>query len=228
MKTTRLLSAYGAAMLSTALLLALAPAARATPFPDLVYTVTLNVNSLGQDPNAPFSLDLQLVQGSGNVLNTVTLSNFVFTGGTASGTPDYTNGMETGSLASSVVLTSPATPEGEVSELAEAFSAGVTQISFKVDQTPNSELVSSGTPIPDQFNVAILDSNLNNVPTTDPSGAAADTYTLVSSPLGESSSLATVKTYTLQVAPEPSTYATLLGGLVALGVMAIRRRARNA
>jgi hypothetical protein len=192
----------------TSLLLALAPTAKATTYPDLQYNVTLNLSSLDLLPNAPFSLDLQLVTGSAapNITNTVTLSNFVFTGGTASGTPDYTNGNESGSLASSVVLTTGTTP------------------SFHVDQTPNSELVSSGTPIPDQFNVSILDSNLNNVPTTDPSGAANDTYTLVSSAISSSETASNVNYYTLAT-PEPSSAALsfiAIGGM--LGLVLLRRR----
>ena len=211
----------------TSLLLALAPAAKATTYPDLQYNVTLNLSSLDLLPNAPFSLDLQLVTGSAapNITNTVTLSNFVFTGGPASGTPDYTNGNESGSLASSVVLTTGTTPVAqEANEFAEAFSSGVTSISFHVDQTPNSELVSSGTPIPDQFNVSILDSNLNNVPTTDPSGAANDTYTLVSSAISSSETASNVNYYTLAT-PEPSSAAlsfVAIGGM--LGLVLLRRR----
>ncbi len=228
MKTTRILSAC---LLSTALVLALAPAARATNYPDLVYYVSLNVSPLSVNPNSPFSLDLQLVQGSGNVTNTVTLSNFVFVGGTATGTPDYTNGSETGSLNSTVVLTNSSSDN----EFAQAFSSGVTQIDFKVDQTPNDEVVGSGTAIPDQFNVAILDNTLSNIPTTDPSGGS----TLVASSISSSETIANVATSSstspdagvtasVSVVPEPTTSATLLGGLIALGIVAFRRRDRRA
>lgn len=214
MKPTRILSAAGAALLSTAFLIALAPAAQATPFPDLTYNVTLNLSSLNLDPNGPFSLDLQLITGSGNQTNTVTLSNFVFTGGTATGT-NFSTGNVSGSIGSSLVLTSNANPNtASDNEFDENFSSGVTQISFHVDQTPNSETVTSGTPIPEQFNVAILDDNLNNVPTTDPSGGD----TLVSSPLGETSTSATVNQYSLnlQATPEPS---SVFLGLIGAGVM---------
>src|SRR5271167_2625596 len=128
MKTTRILGA-SVALLTTALVLALAPSAKATTFPDLTYNVTLNLSSLAADNPAgsPFSLDLQLLQGSGNVPNTVTLSNFTFTGGTASGTPAFTVGGVTGSLASSVVLSS--TVGGSIdNEFDELFSSGVTSI----------------------------------------------------------------------------------------------------
>jgi hypothetical protein len=219
MKPTRILSAAGA-LLSTAFLLAFASSAKATPFPDLTYTVTLNLSSLNLDPNGPFSLDLQLLTGSGNQTNTVTLSDFTFTGGTATGT-NFLTGNVSGSIASSLVLTSNSNPNtASDNEFAENFSSGVTQISFQVDQTPNSETVTSGTPIPEQFNVAILDDDLNNVPTTDPSGG----NTLVSSPLGETSTLSTVDFYTLAV-PEPNSAALSLlaaGGM--LGLILMRRR----
>jgi hypothetical protein len=205
----------GASLLSACFLFIVPEKVKASEpvFPNLTYNVTLNLSSLSSFANAPFSLDLQLVSGSGNVSNTVTLSNFVFTDGTASGTPDYTSGNESGSLASTLTLTTGTTPTAQSdNELAEAFSAGVTQISFSVSQTPNSEVVNSGTPIPDQFNVSILDNTLSNVPTTDPSGMAADTYTLVSSAITSSETSAQVKLYTLDAAavPEPATYSTLL------------------
>ena len=226
MKTTRVTGALSAALLTTAFLSALTLGAQAAQptFPNLTYNVTLNLSSLGADPNSPFSLDLQLVSGSGNVSNTVTLSNFVFTGGTASGTPDYTSGNESGSLASTLTLTTGTTPVAQSdNEFAEAFSSGVTQISFSVNQTPNSEVVTSGTPIPDQFNVAILDTDLDNIPTSDPSGGNE----LISSAITSSETSATVDRYTLLAAPEPSTYATLLCGLAGLGALMLHRRPRK-
>jgi hypothetical protein len=229
MKNTRITGAFSALFLSAALL-AFAPAARATTYPNLTYNVTLDLSSLGNDSNTPFSLDLQLVSGSGNATNTVTLSNFVFTGGTASGTSDFTSGNESGSLASTLTLTTGTSPTAQSdNEFAEALSSGVTQVSFSVNQTRNPEVVTSGTAIPDQFNVSVLDSDLDNVPTTDPSGAANDTYTLVSSAITSSETASQVNLYALDVAaaPEPSIYATLLVGLATLGA-AIRFRSRHA
>jgi hypothetical protein len=194
-----------ALLLTTFSLLAL-NSAKATTFPDLSYNVTLNLANLaGYSADAPFSLDLQLAQGSGNVSNTVTLSNFVFTGGTSDGTPNFTTGGESGSLASSLVLTDTATDN----EFAEAFSSGVTSISFHVDQTPNSEEVTQGTAVPEQFNVYIIGDDLNYAPTTDPTGAD----TLLSSDLGTN---ATVNQFSIEAAPEPGvTGLLLLGGVVA-------------
>ena len=223
MKPIRILSA-SAALLATAFLFA--PAARAQTFPNLTYYVTIqNLNSL-PSANGDYSLDLQLITGSGNQTNTVTLSNFVFTGGTASGTPSFTNGNESGSLASSVVLTSNSNPNTAIdNEFAEAMSSGVTQISFKVSETPNSETVTSGTAAPEQFNVAILDDGLNTITTTDPTGNG----NLVSSALGESSTIASVNTYSgtgsdagvtvvvgAAAVPEPR---SAVLGLLATGVM---------
>jgi hypothetical protein len=182
MKTTRILSASGAALLSTVLLVAFAPSAQATTFPDLGYNVTLNLGSIESNGNGLFSLDFQLVTGSGNVANTVTLSNFSFVGGSPSGTPNYTGGSETGSMVpgGTIKLTNGTANFGD-NEIAEAFSAGVTQISFHVDETPNSEVVGSGTAIPDQFNVFLDDNTGYSIPTTDPSGGDS----LVSSDLRE-------------------------------------------
>ncbi len=201
------------ALLLSALSLLTLGSAKATTFPDLTYNVTLNLANLaGYMANAPISLDLQLAQGSGNVSNTVTLSSFVFTGGTASATPNFTTGGESGSLGSSLVLTDTSLDN----EYATALSSGVTSISFHVDQTPNSEEVTSGTAVPEQFNVYLIDSALNYVPTTDPTGAD----TLVSSDLGTN---ATVNQYTI-AAPEPGTTALLLAGGALVGMVALRRR----
>ncbi|HUB67708.1 MAG TPA: hypothetical protein VL981_09525 [Candidatus Methylacidiphilales bacterium] len=233
MKTKRILSAAAGALLSTAVLLAFAPASQAQILPptDLVYQVSINVSSLDLNSNQPFSLDLQLVTGSGNVTNVVRLYNFSFTGGSPSGTPDYTNGGETGSLAagSGVALTNSASDN----EFAEAFSSGVTNISFRVDETTNSEVVGSGTPIDDQFNIAILDNGLNNIPTTDPSGGS----TLVSSTIFSNMTLPSVNTYSsespdggvtvsLVAAPEPgcAELSFMAAGVMLLVVLGLRHR----
>jgi hypothetical protein len=225
-----------AALLSAGLSLAFVPAAHATTYPDLVYYVKLNLSSLAGNANGPYSLDFQLATGSGNVTNTVTLSNFQYVGGGVTGTPNYTAGGESGSLATSLVLTDSSLNN----EFAEALTAGVTQLSFKVDETPNSEVVSSGTPIPEQFNVFLDDSTGYSIPTTDSSGG-----TLVESDLGSSSTLATVETFTSTspdagvtasvsasapvLTPEPaSTSLLLLGAGGVLGFLGLRRRLGNA
>ncbi len=65
---------------------------RPAAFPDLTYTVTLNLGTLDINPSDTFSLDLQFITGSGNVTNTVKLSNFQFLGGSADSTPEFTSG----------------------------------------------------------------------------------------------------------------------------------------
>ena len=224
MKNTRILRAGGAALLSAAVLLALAPASKA----DLFYTVTINTASLINNTNAPFSLDLDLVTGSGNVTNTVTLSNFVFTGGVAASSPNFTQGGQSGSVGSSVVLTNSSLNN----EFAIGFTTFPTQISFLVDETTNSEIVGSGTPIPDQFAVYLDDNNTVSgfVPTTDPSGA----NTLVTSTIFSGMTISSVAKYSstapdagvtvATAVPEPGSAGLLLLGAVGL----VARRKRNA
>ena len=231
MKTSRIIRAFGAALLCSTGLLALAPSAQAVEpaFPNLLYNVTLNLSSLVGNTDGPYSLDFQLATGSGNVINSVSLSQFVFTGGSSTGT-DFSTGGVTGSAPGGITLTNSSLVDNET---AFALSPGVTQVSFLVSETPNSEVVSNGTPIPDQFNIALLNNaslGENNILTTDPSG----NNELVSSTISSNETVASVKTFTslspdagvsvVVTAPEPSTYAMLLSGLVALGMVALRRR----
>ncbi|MEP6669266.1 MAG: PEP-CTERM sorting domain-containing protein [Chthoniobacter sp.] len=236
MKMTRFLRTSCAAVLSTAFLLALAPAGHAA---NLVYWVTLNTTSLLGNSNAPFSLDLQLVSGSGNVSNTVTLSNFSLTGGSGSlsptGTQTYTPlGNTSGSLLTSVVLTSPSGQPDGVNEYAEVLPAGVIQIVFKVTETNVAEVVGSGLPSPDQFNVFIDDNSTFSIPTSDATGG-----TLVSNAMVASTFLSQVNTYTSQSpeggvtasissVPEPGSAALLLLGTVGLAARRKRTAALSA
>ena len=220
MKTTRIQRLCGAAVLSGSLLLA-SPASRA----NLVYTVTLDVASLANNTNAPFSLDLALSSGGqpANGLNTVTLTNFLFTGGSV-GAANFTSGTESGSMSSSVTLTSSTFDN----ELSQSFSSGVTRISFNVNETSNTD-----NPFPDQFSVAILDGGLNNIPTTDPSGA----NTLILSNIATTQTLASVSAYrstpggeapgvVASAVPEPTSVASLFAGLGGLGLCAWKKARR--
>jgi hypothetical protein len=233
MKNNRLLSASGAAFFSAAIALAIAPAAHAAGFvtPDYDYTVTLNVASLVGNANGPFSLDLQLVQGSGNVSNTVKIYNFSTTGTSSGfGASDFNNGSESGTIGTGGIVT--LTNSQSDDELAALINPGTTTISFNVDETPNSEIVASGSPTPDQFNVSILDSGENNIPTTDSGDAATQTWDLVKSDLGENPTLASYSSLSpdggvtvITATPEPSSTALSLvaaGGL--LGLVLVRRR----
>jgi hypothetical protein len=219
MKLTRILLVCGlAALASTAI-----PAARATT---LTYWVAINTTSLLGNSDAPFSLDLQLGEGSGNVSNSVTLSNFAFNGGAAAGSSNYTLGYYSGSLAGTLTLNNS---EG-TSEFAEAFSSSVTSIGFDVTETENSEEVNSGTPVNEQFNVFLDDNDTSSgfAPSTAPDGSDA----ILEAPLFENATGASIKTYsttspdagvitTAQV-PEPSSIGMLAMAAGAVG-FAVRR-----
>ena len=219
MKITRTHRLCAAAVVSGSLLLASSPKSRA----NLDYTVTLNTASLVGNVNAPFSLDFVLGSGSQfpDTDNTVTLSNFVFANGSV-GATSYSNGGETGgSMTGTVKLTN----SSEDNELAQYFTNSVTSISFHVDETSVTN-----NPYPDQFDVAILDSGLNNIPTTDPSGG----NTLVLENISTSQTLASAATYqstangeapgVTAAVPEPAPAAGVLIGLGALG-LCVRRKA---
>ena len=221
MKITRTHRLCCAAAVSGSLLLAFSPESRA----NLDYTVTVSTASLVANVNEPFSLDFVLGSGSQfpDADNTVKLTNFVFTGGSA-GAVSYSNGGETGSTASGITLTNSA----EDNELATYFSNTVTSISFNVDETSNTN-----NPFPDQFDVAILDSGLNNIPTTDPSGG----NTLLLENINTAQTLASVNTYqstvtgeapgvTVSAVPEPGSAVGLLAGLGVLGLF-VRAKARR-
>jgi len=161
----RFLRAFCAIALSTAILLAFAPAGRA----NLTYEVYMNVAPLTTGANGPYSLDFQLAQGADNQNNTVTISNFNITGGSFSGTSFVSAGGASGSVASSVVLSSTAGVANDDIEFAEYFTIPTTKITFQVNETNNQE--TGGTsPAADQFNIAVLenDADLDPIETSDP------------------------------------------------------------
>jgi hypothetical protein len=225
MKITRTLLAASAVALASAI----APAAHATL---LTYFVTLNTVSLAGDANGPFSLDLQLATGSGNVSNTVTLSDFTFLGGSPAGTPNYTDGSESGSLAGTLTLTNA----DANNEFAEQFPSSVTKIQFEVSETENTEEVTSGTPTDDQFNVYIDDQNAStnfDIAT----GATDGGDELLESPMFENATLSSVDTFNsttpdsgvtvTTTVPEPASTSLMVVALGAFALIArgIRRRA---
>jgi hypothetical protein len=192
----------------------------------LIYHVDIDTTSLVGSLNGPFSLDFQLTDGSGTLagVNTVTLDNFMFTGGTPTGSASLFGGA-TGSLSSIVTLTDNASFSNE---FFQGFSAGTTKIGFDALLTTN---VDPG-PTPDAFSMAILDNTLSNIPATGP----GDSLMLVNinSP---SLSLSAVQKFTstspsgVTVAasptPEPSSWLVMGSGLLALGGLALRRNIKG-
>ena len=172
----------------------------------LSFHLDLNTTSLVANPSAPFSLDLQFSQGNG-LSNTLTLSNFVFTGGAPTGAAT-TLGGASGDLGSGVLLrdTSP------LNDLYQGFSGTTLGISFDVSSTLNP---SAGTP--NLFTVSILGADLLPILTTSPgAGTTAETDYLVGVPIDDSSTFASVRTYTSNV---PGS--TTPGGTVAASPLAV-------
>jgi hypothetical protein len=113
----------------------------------------------------PFELVFVLTDGSGtgDANNTVTLSNFLFGGGSA-GSVDasLSFGGESGDLSSGVALVD----SFFVNIFASSFTPG-SALSFDFSLTTNVD--AGGTP--DQFSFELLHSDGTSVNTTDPSGA---------------------------------------------------------
>lgn len=116
----------------------LSSAARAD---DVVYNVTMDTTPLETNPNAPFYLDFTLAGQNGN---TVTISNFTYGGGAATGSPVIFQGDASGSISSSVTLDTLGAQASN--ELYQSFTPGST-LSFTVT---SNNIVLGGSP-PDQF-----------------------------------------------------------------------------
>jgi hypothetical protein len=200
----------------------LAPAAYA----NLVFTVTLNTSALVGNVNTPFSLAFVLIDGSGSGdgLNTVSLSDFTFGGGNAgSVNSNLSAGGESGSLTSGVSLTDTSF----FNALVSTFTPG-SVLSFAVDMTTN--VISGGTP--DEFSFSLLENcpitaiACSNVPTTDPTGADS----LLS--INIDSSSPTIQTFASSLTPpptipEPPTLFLLAIGLTLIAILYLRRRRKS-
>lgn len=217
-------------LLAGAVALLSAPALRSQT---LTFDVNINTAGLSAEAaDAPFYLDFQLLYGNSALAsNTATLSNFVLTSGSASGSA-VTSGSATGSLASSVVLTANSTHTD--SELYQQFSSGTTNINFKAVVTETGPDV--GTPT--EFAAAIFDSAGGSIAplyTT-----ASDGQSLVTLNLSSSNTLAAVQAFsatnssddtialtgvaaTISAIPEPSTTAALLGAAALVFAFCSRR-----
>jgi hypothetical protein len=198
------------------------------------FDVNLNTAALSAEDsaNAPFYLDFQLNYGSTpESANTVTLSNFQFTGGGALGAAT-TNGTASGSLASAVSLT--ASSASQFNELFQQFASTTTDIQFTATVSENGP---NGV-TPTEFSTSILDSSLGfpaqlfttapdteslvtlNLKSSDTVGSVG-AFTSVSSADGNTP--VTGVTATITAIPEPSMTAAAFG-VVALALACFARR----
>jgi len=198
-------------------------------------TLTLNTTPLETSGTGPFTIDFQFDSSDMAVSNTVTLSDFMFGGGSLNTTPSSQSGDITlGTSPFSVTLGN----SSFYNDVQFSFTPG-TSLSFDVASTSNAEPAT-----PDTFTFAIFDGSTNEIPTDNPNffdsffeldlpGGGSPMDTILSASSGYSVSIA-APTYTsgtsgggggMIATPEPSTL-TLLGlaGAVILGL----RRKRHA
>jgi PEP-CTERM motif len=194
----------------------------------IIYSVSLNTAPLVGHPAGPFYLAFQLADGSGtgDGNNAAIVSNLLFGGGAASGSP-ILFGSAFGDLSSTVVLTDSSFPN----YFAQAFTPG-SSVAFFLDLTTNPD-----AGIPDEFTVAILDNTLTPIPTTagtffdvfvqidiDSSNPSVTTYPSDTGRLpnggGQAIDLGTASVQL--AAPEPGTLVLL--GTALLGLCLLRSR----
>jgi hypothetical protein len=124
------------------------------------FNVSLGTSPLIGNSAGPFYIDFQLNDGSGigDKNNTVTINNFLFGGGNPVGSPLPPIGGASGDLFSFVSITD----NGFLNEFTQQFNPGAT-LNFHVTLSLNLD---DGSPTPDLFSFAILDSTLAPLPTT--------------------------------------------------------------
>lgn len=221
----------GSLRIATALaIVALASSARAEAA--AIFNVTVDTASLAVAPGSasgPFSLFFQLTDGSGagNGNNTVTLSDFAFSGGAVVPGTELLDGGASGDVGTAVTMID----SSFFSFFLQEFTPG-SQLSFLVNLTTN--LNGPGDP-PDAFAFSILDGAGSPVPTLDP--AFADTLLVVNVDSARPA-IATYGTDALRTSlvvsgplvdpvnpvPEPATL--ILTGL-GMGIAGVARRRRR-
>lgn len=196
-------------------------------FGDTIFTI--DTSTLISNPNGPFIMDFQFsdFSGGGDGNNTVTLSNFsdpsslTFVPGSAFG------GVTVNSGPFSVTMTD----SSFFDEVQFTLNPDAT-LSFDFQSTQNPE---PGTP--DTFIFDILDSSLNNIPTTnvnngiafievdlpttDPT-AATQIITSASTTNSDNVVIGAPSSGSSSV-PEPSTLAAVCLGMLAIGCSSLRR-----
>ena len=182
------------------------------------FRVTVNTSLLSGIPGlAPYALDFQFNNGSILNNNTVSVNNFQYNGGGAVGAPTLFGGV-TGNIGSSVLFNNSA----PFQEIFQTFTPG-SSLRFDVLITANPDGVT-----PDAFAFAILDKNLNNIPTN----GLGDALLLINvdnpgpgpQAFAGTGAFSNVTTSSTPV-PESGSYILLLTGLPLLG-FAARRKAK--
>lgn len=183
------------------------------------FHISIDTSSLVGNPAGPFSVDFQLNQGDGSVVNTATIGNFGYGSGNASGTPTLFGGA-TGSLSSGFTLTT-------TSFLNEAFQTIVPGniFSFDLTLTGNNEPTT-----PDAFSFSILDGGLANIPTTGLGDSLVSVdlkSSLQLSDLHVSSGTGAFGSVAATAVPEPTTTGVAVSAVLGLGALVLRRARRN-
>jgi hypothetical protein len=177
-----------------------------------VSIATSALNLPANNANAPFSLDFQLNSGSTLNNNSVSISNFNFSGGSGFGPATFIGGAS-GSLLGSVTLSDT----GAFNEFFQTFTVG-SSLSFDFTLTRKAD----AGPTPDAFSIAILDGNLFNVPTT----GLGDSLLLVNINGSTSTGVGTGSyqgvTLSITPVPEPATYGVVSVAVLLAGVATTR------
>lgn len=128
------------------------------------YDVLIDTSGLVGHPAGPFAIDAQLIGGSdSSIQNTVTLSDFVFNGGSALGNPTFYGGGVVGDLSSTIILT--AAPTLRLAGLRQNFLPGQS-LAFVLATTSNHNGPDVfGQIYEDTFNLFIHDSSGQAIPT---------------------------------------------------------------